>query len=302
MKVDELIELDIDAVNGSVFPLAAGYGIIYNNSYRRKRAYIQRLDEHFHPVADPMPKVTGAEDPRVIFHRGAHRVWCCHGDGKGMGYGTLDLDHQHLRLRPLSLRNMQRREREKNWCPLVKEGRLYVVYSLYPELVILAVDEEGVHEPHLAEPSVYLHDWVSRNVDLEQVVHLGGGTNYVEYRGYNLAVFHVKYKNLVYDNYLVFLGDNFSVQRVVPVDYGEAIFAGARLQQLTRELHENGKAFSVPRYRQKLQRVTFSSGLFLANGFLHISVGVNDLTTVVARLGLDKIDSEIADISRPDSG
>ncbi|MBT4522205.1 MAG: hypothetical protein HOC23_19570 [Halieaceae bacterium] len=200
------------------------------------------------------------------------------------------------------------KKREKNWCPFVDKGEVHVVYSLYPELVILRKDNKNGYERIFSEKSAYFHRWVAENVDLLEAVHIGGGSNFIKYGNLFIGTFHVKYVDLEYRSFVAFIAPDFSVKKIIGIDYGDSLFQGKRLRKLRAELvrDETASTFFVAPYRLRLRKVVFASGIFLKENNFYISIGINDLVTKVAIFRKDKIDAVIESFSgkwkRPEIG
>ena len=136
------------------------------------------------------------------------------------------------------------------------------------------------------------------NLDSSKLVHIGGGSNFILYRNYFVGTFHAKFKGIEYRTFLLFFTPYFDVKEIIEVDYGENIFLGERLQELSRELDQDNdeNVFFVAGYRKTLKKVAFSTSFFLQNDKFHISLGVNDLVTKIAVINGEKVDRVIDSI------
>jgi len=216
-----------------------------------------------------------------------------------MFYGTLNPASQTMDVTVVRPENFTLNESEKNWCPFVKNGKVFVVYSFFPELVILRKTDQNTHEKVFSEKSPYLHSWVKQNIDFSKARHIGGGSNFLEYREHFVGIFHVKYFDFEFSSFMVFFTPDFVIRDIVAIDYGDTLFQGQRLKRLKTELNQDETdIFFVGGYRRSLEKVAFPTGLFLKNDKFHISLGVNDLVTKVAVIGKEKIDEVINNISR----
>jgi len=300
VRVDRLIEPDVNVVNGNVFPFDGRYVLVGNDSYQRRHAYLQFLDGDFRATGERTFLSRGFEDHRIVTDGPSCHLWCNYGDGVQMFCGQLDPSARTLEIRPAQATNFTLQKREKNWCPLVIDGTVLVVYSLFPELTVLRKSPGYMHEPIFSERSAFLQDWLTTNVDIPEMQHLGGGSNYVAYRDCYLGTFHVKYRHLAYSSYMIFLGRDFAVKGIVPIDYGERLFESTRLAQLKAELErDEGELFYEPTYRRRLKEVAFTTGLFLKDDSFHISLGINDLVTKVAVIAREKVDQIIDGLPPP---
>ncbi len=298
MHVDKLIELDVNAVNGNVFPYKDHYLLLGCDSYNRRYSYLQLMNDDFQLLGKRIFLTKRVEDHRLILNDGIYHVWCNYSGGVHMFCGQLDPASRAMDVNIVRAVNFTLNHREKNWCPLVKNGKIYVVYSLFPELVILRKTGQNAHERIFSERSSYLYNWVKKNIDLSLVKHLGGGSNYIEYRAFFIGTFHVKYHDCEYSSFMVFFTSNFVIKHIVAIDYGETLFQGQRLKRLKAELDQDEEnVFFSGKYRQKLKKVAFTTGFFMKNDKFHISLGINDLVTKVAVIKKYKIDEIIDKIT-----
>ena len=158
--------------------------------------------------------VSGPEDPRVIAHRGAARLFVAVWEstkvqwlhmvsvptGGGSGNGGGGVRSVRLEVHPQFAQALQpwlkqfrqvkeQRDREKNWTPFQWAGGLYLEYSLQPRLVVSLNTQTGVATPVLpltSSPSVGA--WVSK------LGPVSGGTPPVYVPGHDifLGLAHVK--------------------------------------------------------------------------------------------------------------
>ena len=299
MLVDKLLEIDANAVNGSVFPHEDHYWLVGNDSYNRRETYLYVLSADFQLTGERTFLARHFEDHRVVSNQETCHVWCNFSGGAAMHYGELDSSSRSLHATKIRPEKFVPKRLEKNWCPFVRNGEIFLVYSFYPQLVILKKRGRNIHEKNFSEKSSYFHSWVAENLDLSKVKHVGGGSNLVKYRGFYVGTFHVKSLGVEYSSYMVFLTPDHVVKSIVEIDYGETVFEGERLARLKKELDEDETGlFWAAGYRRKLKKVAFTTGIFLKNGKFHISLGINDLVTKLALIGVEKIDDIIDDISR----
>ncbi|MFT7531153.1 MAG: hypothetical protein ACI9FD_002164 [Gammaproteobacteria bacterium] len=302
LLIDRLVEVEVNAFNGTIIPFDDHYWLIGCDSYGPRQSYLHYLDRNFQLVGKRKYLNQGQEDHRIILCKGTYHVWSTWADGAQMRNGILDMDAQTVKVAAVSTPGIDLKIREKNWCPFYLNDEIFVVYSLFPEFVVLRL-KDGKHEKVFAEKSTYFHKWAPRNLDFPRLVHIGGGSNFVRYRNYFVGTFHAKFEGIEYRTFLLFFTPHFEVEKIVEIDYGDNLFCGERLQKLTRELEQDDdeSVFFVAGYRRKLKAVAFSTGFFLHNDKFHISLGVNDLVTKVAIICRDKIDSAIDDLHLRDT-
>ena len=291
ITVDELIELDVDAVNGCVVPCRDGYVMIAGDSRRRRDSYLHRLDRNFRPVGEATMLDRGPEDHRIALCEGEYHVWAAYADGVEMRHGVLDTNRGVLDLSGFEVRDLTPARREKNWCPFVVDGRLRLVYRLFPTLIVLEL-RDGDHARIHEERSPQLYSWALQHLDLEKMIHFGGGSNLVEYKGLRVGTFHAKYPGPRYRHFLYVMSRQHQILGIAELEYPDELFSGERLADLTERMRADGDEaeFLAAGYRIKLDRVAFSTGLFVERGRFHLSVGVNDLVTKLVIIDARQVD------------
>lgn len=294
IPVDKLIDLDINVVNGNLIPFNNHYLLVGNDSYYRLKTFLHYLDADFNLLEKRHFLTRLYQDHRIIFFEGKYHVWCNYFDGKSMQYGILNTSSNSLEIAKIESENFTQNEKEKNWCPFLKNGQFHAVYSLFPEFVILKMTEKGMYEKIYSEKSVFLKNWVKENVDLQLVKHLGGGTNFIKYEDVFIGTFHVKYHDLKYESYLLVFTTDFLIKNIAQIDYGESLYQGKTLRKLKSELELDESTFIVGEYRKILNQVAFTTGIFFQGDKFYISFGVNDLATKVAVIGKKKVDDFIS--------
>ena len=299
IPVQRVIDIEADAVNGVVVPYQDRFVMIATDSRARRLSYFHELDHSFAPIGEPRFLERGIEDHRVVVHGGQYYVWGSWGDGTQMRFGRLDPAAGTVEMSPVVTDGFGMALREKNWCPFVCDGRLFVVYRRFPTLTILEL-VDGVHRTVFEARSHGFTSWALNTVDLEHLVHFGGGSNLVARRGHLVGTFHAKYPGPRYAHHLMVMRPDHEVVAIADIDYGSGIFTGERLERLTAELradpHE--REFFSGGYRRGLSEVAFSTGLFLQDDRFHLSVGVNDLVTRVAVIDAAPVDRLIDEASR----
>ncbi len=293
IAVDRLIDLEADAVNGAVIPHEDGYLMIAGDSRTRRDSYLYRLDHLFHPVGERILLDHGAEDHRIALFDGKYHVWANYGDGTRMLHGVLEPDREVLELSGFETRGLTP-TREKNWCPFVTDGRLRLVYRLFPKLIVLEVldgDHVQIHE----QRSPQLYSWALQHLDLETLTHFGGGSNLVEYRGHLVGTFHAKYPGLRYRHFLYALSPRNQIVGIAEINYPGKLFSSKRLDDLTERMQADTDEveFVAAGYRLRLDRVAFSTSLFLEGDRFYLSVGVNDLITKLALIDTHQVNQLI---------
>jgi len=126
---------------------------------RKNVIMVTELDEHFAQVekmVQLLPQkndgITKVTDPRLFWHNGEiYMIFCDHTNG-GSVQTLAKLEKKEggwkaIHILPLSYEssfsNYVQKGIEKNWMPFSKEGKLYVIYLLEPENVVLEVNLEN---------------------------------------------------------------------------------------------------------------------------------------------------------------
>ena len=143
MLVDQLIEINVNAVNGNVFPHKDHYWLIGNDSYDRRHSFLHVLDSDFQGTGEKKFLARGMEDHRVICDQETSHVWCNYADGAAMRYGVLNSCAKSLDVEDVKLENFTLKNREKNWCPFMHNNKLFLHTDTYPVWRVFEICSNG---------------------------------------------------------------------------------------------------------------------------------------------------------------
>lgn len=163
---------------------------------------------------------------------------------------------------------------EKNWAPLVYNNKLYLIYSLYPELIVL--------EPNLKTGKCKEIQRSPSNLTVNPN-NLRGGTNYIpinERQFISFAHHAVLFAPAVIKN--IQRRSYYMTPVILTVDDNEQF-------QLTHISDTPILSNVIPRNHDYYAQVIFPSGLYEKNGEYKVSVGVNDQENYLLSIDKEKL-------------
>lgn len=170
-----------------------------NDAFQTSYLYFQKYDASLKPISEgeiigiPAPKTThpyGPEDPRIVRVGKTILVMISMVTGKGVNGYRIEFfiwDLMNKRLFKPTIQNFNLNKSEKNWCPLVINDTLHMIYSFVPMQVVKCDNKAACQFIFRQNASNFK----------ASTIYLRGGTPFERYKdAYYLAVAHASvFKN-----------------------------------------------------------------------------------------------------------